>query len=312
MHDHVSHDAEHTPRRAQTILVTPESARAAAVAAAAEAIAAEAAADVAAEAAITAAAAVTAAFGAAVKASATAQRVATKAAEAAAVAVLAGFSVPAGSPDAASQRLTDDKLREVARASADTVEATAIAAALAVAKVAAAVAEAAACAAADAAQAARLVEAQLRGVSAASTGTSATAAPRVLHSPIEAGPQLPATAGTAHAATTARWSTAPIPGALGLSVEGELDVATAPLLAAAFADRPADYSPGTAFVLDLRGVTFLDLRGLRAVADVGGALAAAGQQLHVLPSSAESVRRMLVLADQYGWWPPVHPVNTAQ
>ncbi len=92
-----------------------------------------------------------------------------------------------------------------------------------------------------------------------------------------------------------------IPGAHGLSVHGDLDIATAPVLAAMFAQPDLDHGPG--FVIDLRAVTFIDLTGIRLLHDMHDQLSAAGHYAQVAPSQFPSARRILRMAVANGWLP---------
>jgi anti-sigma B factor antagonist len=75
-----------------------------------------------------------------------------------------------------------------------------------------------------------------------------------------------------------------------VTVSGELDVATGPLLARALRAEVARATAG--ICLDLRAVTFMDAAGLRAVVDAANALGQRGQQL-TLSRPSHSVRRLL-------------------
>ncbi|MCU1346623.1 MAG: anti-sigma factor antagonist [Acidimicrobiia bacterium] len=75
-----------------------------------------------------------------------------------------------------------------------------------------------------------------------------------------------------------------------VTVSGELDVATGPLLAQALRAEAARATGGIG--LDLRAVTFMDAAGLRAVVDAANALGQRGQQL-TLSRPSHSVRRLL-------------------
>jgi anti-anti-sigma factor len=95
-----------------------------------------------------------------------------------------------------------------------------------------------------------------------------------------------------------------IAGGQGLAVRGELDIATAPLLTAAFADHQAAAGPGQQMLLDLRGLTFLDVTGVRALSEIHTRLSGLGYRLRVDPPSDEFTRRTLQFAVQSGWLPP--------
>ncbi len=88
----------------------------------------------------------------------------------------------------------------------------------------------------------------------------------------------------------------------GLAVSGELDIATCPQLHAAFSGL-ALRSDG-AFVLDLHGLTFLGMVGVRLLADIHAVAASAGPSPRITPPVSAAVRRMLRTAVAYGWLPP--------
>lgn len=78
-------------------------------------------------------------------------------------------------------------------------------------------------------------------------------------------------------------TTEAVPGATVLSVSGEIDLHTAPSLRAAL--EPAVRSAreqGTAVVVDLTAVSFLDSTGLGELVGANKALAISGDRLHVV------------------------------
>ena len=77
-----------------------------------------------------------------------------------------------------------------------------------------------------------------------------------------------------------------------LELHGELDMATSPQLAEAL-DELAENGPATV-VLDLRGVSFLDSTGLKAIFSARNTTQERGQQLAVTPGSPQ-VQRLLSL-----------------
>lgn len=97
----------------------------------------------------------------------------------------------------------------------------------------------------------------------------------------------------------------------GLEVRGELDIATAPVVAAAFADRRPGSAHGGRFLLDLRGVTFLDVHGVRALSDIDTQISATGHHLHVDPPLSAEAERILRLAVSLGWLAPLFAARVA-
>ncbi len=77
-----------------------------------------------------------------------------------------------------------------------------------------------------------------------------------------------------------------------LELHGELDMATSPQLDGALHELAQD-GPATV-VLDLRGVSFLDSTGLKAIFSARNASRERGQQLAVTPGSPQ-VQRLLSL-----------------
>jgi anti-sigma B factor antagonist len=82
------------------------------------------------------------------------------------------------------------------------------------------------------------------------------------------------------------------PDRLVIELEGELDMVSSPLLTDALATANSSESPTV--VLDLRGVSFLDSTGLRAIFMARDATHGRGQQFAVTPGSAQ-VQRLLSL-----------------
>lgn len=84
-----------------------------------------------------------------------------------------------------------------------------------------------------------------------------------------------------------------VEGATVVTVDGELDMATADHLVAAAAEIPAGNRP---LVLDLSSVSFLDSSGMRALLEVSDQAAARGCPTALLHPSA-AVTRLLDLVD---------------
>ena len=81
-----------------------------------------------------------------------------------------------------------------------------------------------------------------------------------------------------------------------LTVRGELDLATAPLLATAVEEQ-LDARP-SALVIDLTPTTFMDSSGARQLARTARAADAAGVELHVVcPKSSTAARLTIDLLD---------------
>ena len=81
------------------------------------------------------------------------------------------------------------------------------------------------------------------------------------------------------------------PGVITVVVSGELDIATAPRLAA---EVDAAVRPGTSIVVDLADVTFMDSSGLRAILAGHAAARAHGVRYGVI-SSGQAVQRVFDL-----------------
>jgi anti-anti-sigma factor len=77
-----------------------------------------------------------------------------------------------------------------------------------------------------------------------------------------------------------------------LELDGELDMASSDALEGALARANCEES--SAVVLDLRGLSFLDSTGLKAIFKARKAVRARGQQFAVTPGSAQ-VQRLLTL-----------------
>jgi anti-anti-sigma regulatory factor len=90
-----------------------------------------------------------------------------------------------------------------------------------------------------------------------------------------------------------------------LEIRGELDIATTPLLALAFADRHPGKRPGSSFRLDLRDLTFLGVAGLRALSDIETQIANLGERLQVNLPTSRAVNRTLQFAVAHRWIAPV-------
>lgn len=99
----------------------------------------------------------------------------------------------------------------------------------------------------------------------------------------------------------------PTPGGAGdgLAVSGELDLDTAPMVTVAAAGEVAyrcRFPSGSAlFVLDLTGVSFLDLAGVRALEQVQRQIDEAGLELRVATPPARGPRQLLLLAVAQRW-----------
>jgi hypothetical protein len=90
-----------------------------------------------------------------------------------------------------------------------------------------------------------------------------------------------------------------------LEVCGELDMATTPLLAAAFAGRQTGRPRGSGFLLELQDMTFVDVSGVRALSDIDSKITDVGDHLEVNPPLSAGANRMLRLAVSLGWIAPV-------
>jgi len=95
-----------------------------------------------------------------------------------------------------------------------------------------------------------------------------------------------------------------IAGGRGLAVHGELDLATAPTLAATFRRRSASPVLGGGFSLELRHMTFLDVSGLHALAEIDREVAFDGDRLHIDPPTRPGPTRLLRIAIAQGWIAP--------
>jgi ABC-type transporter Mla MlaB component len=99
----------------------------------------------------------------------------------------------------------------------------------------------------------------------------------------------------------------PTPGGAGdgLAVSGELDLDTAPMLTVAAAGEVAyrcRFPSGSAlFILDLTGVSFLDVAGVRALEEVQRQIDDARLELRVVTPPARGPRRLLLLAVAQRW-----------
>ena len=82
-----------------------------------------------------------------------------------------------------------------------------------------------------------------------------------------------------------------------IAPSGELDIASAPEFEQAIADATAE--PGAGLVLDLRGLTFMDSTGLRALAQTNARADEAGFALSIYrgPRQIERVLEISGLAD---------------
>jgi anti-anti-sigma regulatory factor len=91
----------------------------------------------------------------------------------------------------------------------------------------------------------------------------------------------------------------------GVAANGDLDLATAPLLKAMVTDvcrAPREARTQTAwFHLDLGGLMFLDLTGLHALNTIHTELEALDEQLRVTPPTSGEARWLLRLAVSWGW-----------
>jgi anti-anti-sigma factor len=86
-----------------------------------------------------------------------------------------------------------------------------------------------------------------------------------------------------------------------LKIRGELDIATAPLLAAAFADRSPANRRGSSFFLELSDLTFLDVAGLRALAAIETQISNDGERLQVDLPTSSATKWMLRFAVTHDW-----------
>jgi len=85
---------------------------------------------------------------------------------------------------------------------------------------------------------------------------------------------------------------------LRVTLEGELDIATAPQVEAALRDGGDESAPGPC-VLDLRGLTFMDSSGLRVILSANGAARRDGRQLQLVagPPAVQRVFEICGVAD---------------
>ena len=183
--------------------------------------------------------------------------------------------------------------------------AAAAAAAKAVAKLAMSVAESAAVAAAHVIEAADLVQAELLTQAAATAQALVAAGTEdVLTVDRPAGgadTQAGVQPEVGHLAR--QWSATLVDDGRALAICGELDAHTGPLLAAEFARRPSDSFDTGVFTLVLTGLSFVDVRGLRALSDIADVVSGAGRRLLFEPTSAEGAARPLRWAVALGWLP---------
>lgn len=107
-----------------------------------------------------------------------------------------------------------------------------------------------------------------------------------------------------------------VPGPRGVSVRGELDVATVPLLDAATGSVDLAVvrtsSIGEAFVLDLADLTFLDSARLRVLDALAARVRDGGSTLRVVPPRSPGLGRVLDFAVSLRWLPPAFEVNRAR
>jgi len=95
--------------------------------------------------------------------------------------------------------------------------------------------------------------------------------------------------------------------ASNIAVDGELDLATAHLLRRALYD--AAWGPPLVRV-DLRGVTFMDLQGLRVLLEADRTLPADGRRLVVVTTPGRRPRVMTLLSLADGLTVEEHPEGT--
>jgi STAS domain len=92
---------------------------------------------------------------------------------------------------------------------------------------------------------------------------------------------------------------------LGVAFHGDLDIAGAPLLAAALNELLRTAGPDSPVVLDLHEMTFCDVVGIRALSDAHSRLTeGSGRSLDIHRPRRLSPHRMLHLAVGWGWLPP--------
>ena len=90
-----------------------------------------------------------------------------------------------------------------------------------------------------------------------------------------------------------------------LEIRGELDIATTPLLALAFASRHPGKRPGGRFRIDLRDLTFVDVAGLHALAAIETQISNHGERLQVNLPTSSATNWTLQFAVAHGWIAPV-------
>jgi anti-anti-sigma factor len=79
-----------------------------------------------------------------------------------------------------------------------------------------------------------------------------------------------------------------VAGTITVAIEGELDLATAPLLTAAL--RQARTSAAREVILDLHGLSFIDVSGVRAILQAEAQMLPEGPQLRVIRCPAPARR----------------------
>jgi anti-anti-sigma factor len=92
-------------------------------------------------------------------------------------------------------------------------------------------------------------------------------------------------------------------GGAGVAVQGELDMASAPLLAAAIEKHRRSAGEDGDLVLDLHQLTFCDVVGFHALAAAHRRVEEGGGRVFVVPPAELSPRRLLHLAVARGWMP---------
>jgi anti-anti-sigma factor len=96
-------------------------------------------------------------------------------------------------------------------------------------------------------------------------------------------------------------------GLLRVTARGELDLVTVPMLDLAVREvywRTSPPWPGR-FLLDLTGVTFLDVSGVRTLERIDKVVRDHGSRLDVTGPTACGPVRLLTLAVDFGWLPCV-------
>jgi anti-anti-sigma factor len=94
----------------------------------------------------------------------------------------------------------------------------------------------------------------------------------------------------------------------GVTVTGEIDIATTSLLGSAVAESLSGAGKGLrsrVFLLNLADVTFLDASALQALAEAQEHAESIGYQVRVAPPIASGPRRLLRLAVDRGWLDPL-------